>query len=69
MNTDLVTEYKSMIEPLFPMAKKAYGSRDQLTPNHEASREYTRLLTEFHEKGGTSCITTRRRIPAEVCLY
>jgi hypothetical protein len=53
MNTDLVTEYKSMIEPLFPMAKKAYGSRDQLTPNHEASREYTRLLTEFHEKGGS----------------
>jgi hypothetical protein len=35
------------------MAKKAYGSREQTTPAHEASREYTRLLTEFHDKGGS----------------
>ena len=53
MSTELVAEYKEKIEPLLPLAKKAYGSRDQDTPAHQASREYTRLLTEFHEKGGS----------------
>ena len=42
-----------MIEPILPLAKKAYGSREQTTPAHDASREYTRLLTEFHTKGGS----------------
>lgn len=53
MSQELVNEYKAKIEPLLPLAKKAYGSRDQDTPRHRASREYTRLLTEFHEKGGS----------------
>lgn len=53
MSTDLVAEYRQKIEPILPLAKKAYGSRDQHTPAHEASREYTRLLTEFHERGGS----------------
>ena len=53
MSTDLVAEYRQKIEPILPLAKKAYGSRDQETPAHEASREYTRLLTEFHERGGS----------------
>lgn len=53
VSTELVAEYKTRIEPLLPMAKKAYGSRDQDTPNHRASREYTRLLTEFHQRGGS----------------
>lgn len=53
MSTDLIAEYRAQIEPILPMAKKAYGSRDQNTPAHEASREYTRLLTEFHSKGGS----------------
>lgn len=53
MSAELVAEYKARIEPLLPMAKKAYGSREQDTPNHRASREYTRLLTEFHDKGGS----------------
>jgi hypothetical protein len=53
VSTDLVAEYQSRIEPLLPLAKKAYGSREQETPAHEASREYTRLLTEFSEKGGS----------------
>ena len=42
-----------MIRPLLPLAKKAYGSRSQNTPAHDASREYTRLLVEFHERGGS----------------
>lgn len=51
--SDLVAEYKAKIEPLFPLAKKAYGSRGQNTPAHKASREYTRLLVEFSERGGS----------------
>lgn len=53
VSTDLVAEYTAKIEPILPLAKKAYGSREQMTPAHEASREYTRLLTEFHGKGGS----------------
>ena len=51
--SDLVAEYKAKIEPLFPLAKKAFGSRFQNTPAHKASREYTNLLVEFYEKGGS----------------
>ena len=50
---DLVAQYKAKIEPLFPLAKKAYGSRSQNTPAHRASREYTRLLVEFYSLGGS----------------
>ena len=50
---DLVAQYKAKIEPLFPLAKKAYGSRSQNTPAHKASREYTRLLVEFYSMGGS----------------
>ena len=53
MSNDLVAEYAAKIEPILPLAKKAYGSRNQDTPAHDASREYTRLLTEFHDKGGS----------------
>jgi len=53
MSTDLISEYKSRIEPLLPLAKKAYGSRSQETPAHQASREYTRLLIEFYNRGGS----------------
>lgn len=51
--SDLVSQYKAKIEPLFPLAKKAYGSRSQNTPAHQASREYTKLLIEFYEQGGS----------------
>lgn len=50
-STDLITEYRDKILPLLPMAKKAYGARTQDTPAHEASREYTRLLTEYYYRG------------------
>lgn len=50
---DLVEEYATEIQPLLPLATKAYGRRDQDTPAHVASREYTRLLCEFYQKGGS----------------
>lgn len=49
----LVEEYAAKIKPLLPLARKAYGPKDQATPAHEASREYTRLLKEFHDQGGS----------------
>lgn len=51
--SQLTNEYAAKIQPLLPLAKRAYGSRKQSTPAHEASREYTRLLVEFHESGGS----------------
>jgi hypothetical protein len=53
MNTQLVEEYKSRIEPILTAAKRANGSRKKSTPEHEASRQYTKLLVEFHDKGGS----------------
>lgn len=50
---DLVVEYTDRINPILPLAKKAYGSRNQLSPEHQASRKYTELLVEFQEKGGS----------------
>jgi hypothetical protein len=48
----LIEIYAEKIKPLLPLAKKAYGSKKQTTPAHEASREYTRLLKEFADAGG-----------------
>lgn len=53
MSTSLVEEYASKIKPILSQAKKAYGRRSQDSPAHEASREYTRLLKEFYNKGGS----------------
>lgn len=50
---ELIEEYARLIEPILPMAKRAYGARDQVTPAHDASREYTRLLLEFQGRGGS----------------
>jgi len=52
-STELTEQYAAKIRPLLPLAKRAYGSRKQSTPAHEASREYTHLLVEFHEQGGS----------------
>ena len=60
MSRELVEEYAVKIEPILPIAKKAYGSRNQDTPAHDASREYTRLLTEFHSKGGSLPLLAKR---------
>jgi len=53
MTTELVEEYAQKIAPILPQAKKAYGRRSQTSPAHAASREYTRLLKEFYNKGGS----------------
>lgn len=52
----LIEEYVEKIAPLLSLARRAYGSRDQDTPAHEASREYTRLLVEFNERGGSLAV-------------
>jgi len=51
--TDLVSEYAPRLEKLLPLAKRAYGSKTYNTPEHDASREYTRLLVEYTENGGS----------------
>lgn len=53
MSNELTEEYASKIDPILDLAKKAYGSRNQSTPQHDASREYTRLLKEYHLRGGS----------------
>ncbi|UDL16429.1 hypothetical protein SEA_ZOOMAN_188 [Microbacterium phage Zooman] len=50
---DRLERYALLMEPLLPLAKKAYGSRDTISPQHDASREYTRLLCEFKDGGGS----------------
>jgi hypothetical protein len=53
MNEEMFEYYATQMEPMLPLAKKAYGSRTTISPQHEASREYTRLLVEFYSKGGS----------------
>lgn len=53
MKDELLSEYVALIQPHIELAKKAYGSRNTKSPQHDASREYTRLLVEFYEKGGS----------------
>ena len=49
----LLKKYVPLILPILPEAKKAFGSRDTISPQHDASREYTRLLCEYYEQGGS----------------
>ena len=53
MDENLVQEYKSKIEPILPLAKKAFGARSKSSPAHDASRQYTQLLIEYHKRGGS----------------
>jgi len=53
MSETLVTEYSDKLQKLLPLAQTAYGSRSNTSPAHVASREYTRLLKEYYEKGGS----------------
>ena len=59
-SSDLVEEYARKIEPHLELAKKAYGARSNTSPEHEASREYTKLLVEYYEKGGSLSELGRR---------
>lgn len=53
MDENLVQEYKSKIEPILPLAKKAFGARSKSSPAHDASRQYTQLLIEYYKRGGS----------------
>lgn len=57
---ELVEEYAQLIEPILPIAQKAYGARTRSGPHHEASREYTKLLSEFQSRGGSLSVLARR---------
>lgn len=57
---DLVEEYALKIEPHLELAKKAYGARSIDSAEHQASREYTKLLVEYYEKGGSLSALGRR---------
>jgi len=59
-SNELVEEYANRIEPLLPLAQKAYGARTRMGPHHEASREYTALLSEFQSKGGSLPLLAKR---------
>ena len=53
MKDALVEEYAPRLRELLPLARTAYGSRNTKSPQHDASREYTRLLVEYYGKGGS----------------
>lgn len=57
---ELVEEYAGRIEPILSLAQRARGSRTQKTEAHDASREYTRLLKEFHTRGGSLPLLAKR---------
>ena len=52
-DTALLKRYVKLIQPHLELAKKAYGSRDTISPQHDASRAYTKLLREYYDKGGS----------------
>lgn len=60
MSKELVEEYAEKIEPVLPLAKQAYGRRNQDSPAHRASRQYTQLLKEFYNKGGSLPLLAKR---------
>jgi hypothetical protein len=49
----MVEEYAPRLRELLPLARKAYGSRSTISPQHDASREYTQLLVEYYNLGGS----------------
>jgi len=61
-DNDRLEHYAAKIEPLLPLAKRAYGSRDTVSVQHDASREYTRLLVEFYNDGQGSLLDMAKRL-------
>lgn len=49
----MTDNYTQQLAELLPLARRAFGSRTHDTPEHNASREYTRLLVEYYENGGS----------------
>lgn len=60
MSTALVEEYAEKIRPILSQAKQAYGRRTQDSPAHVASRQYTKLLKEFYNKGGSLPLLSKK---------
>lgn len=61
MDSDqLIESYTEKIKPLVPLATKAYGSKAQTSPAHNASREYTQLLKEFADQGGNLIMLAKK---------
>lgn len=50
---ELLDEYFTHIAPLKAKAEKAFGSRATDSDNHEVSKQYTDLLVEYTDKGGS----------------
>lgn len=50
---DLLHKYVPQLKELKPLAEQAFGSRDTGSDAHEASRQYTTLLTEYVQEGGS----------------
>jgi AraC-like DNA-binding protein len=59
-NDELLDAYAPTLATLLPLARKAYGSRDIESIQHTASREYTRLLCQFYEGGGSLLDLSKR---------
>jgi hypothetical protein len=53
MKDELVEQYAPLLKELLPLARKAYGSRSTKSVQHDACREYTRLLVEYYNNGGS----------------
>jgi len=53
MKDEMIAEYAPALAELLPLARRAYGSRNTKSPQHDASRKYTKLLVEFYAKGGS----------------
>lgn len=49
----LAERYAEKIRPILPLAQKAYGSRATQSPQHDASRLYTKYLVEYYGAGGS----------------
>jgi hypothetical protein len=53
MKDKLLETYASQMAELLPLARKAYGSRETKSPQHDASRQYTALAVEYYSNGGS----------------
>lgn len=53
MSDLILQKYFTPLAKLLPLARQAYGSRDTDSPAHEASRQYTKLLVEYANEGGS----------------
>jgi transposase len=60
VSEELLDEYEAKILPVLELAKKAFGSRNTKSPQHDASRKYTQYLVEYYAKGGSLLKISKR---------